>query len=199
MFKFIQQKQYDKVCSDSMDAMIAGDLEKAEKLGHKMVKTALDLFGDNHPEYGNALAHLGMIYLSGSAFVQADRYVNEGINILRLTVGEKHVGVGRIFNLLVEMNLNRERLSEAESYGQRALEIVKKTTVPNSPEIAFALCNLGRIHLEKGHFLESEEHLEHALAIRVDLFDHAHTDVAQTLEQLTHLHLIRRNPNKAAS
>ncbi len=199
MFKFIQQKQYDKICSSCMEAMVAGDLEKAEQLGQKMVRTALELFGNDHPEYGNALAHLGMVYLSGGAFVQADRYVNEGMNILRAAVGERHVGVGRILNLLVEMNLNRGRLNEAEKQGRRAHDILTATVEFRSPEMAFSFCNLGRVNLERGNFLEAEEQLEQALSIRTDLFGVGHTDVAQVLEQLTYLHLIRRNPNKAIS
>lgn len=70
-------------------------------------------------------------------FSQAEQYLNRGLEIEKVVLGENHPLFAPFLTSLGEMCLNNEDYSKAEQYLNRALEIEKVVLGENHPDLFF--------------------------------------------------------------
>ena len=108
----------------------------------------MDLYGENHPDTGTAVANLGAYYFNAKDLEQAAEFAEKALSIDRAMHGNEHADVAFDLNLLARIEQERENFTASLEYAEEALEIWGRTVGETHSRYVAALDNIATTHIE---------------------------------------------------
>jgi tetratricopeptide (TPR) repeat protein len=142
---------------------------EGEKLCREAVEKRRAVFGPEAPQYGVALANLGVAMTLQQRHEESLALSEQALAVYEKALGEHHPLYGAtLFNIA---NALRElgRLDEARARAERALVLLGETVGLEHTSIASAEHNLGLIAAAQRRHGDAQRHLERAIALSVKL------------------------------
>jgi tetratricopeptide (TPR) repeat protein len=103
----------------------------------------------------------------------------DALQIRKNGLGDNHPDTRYTEGKFAAFYYKHGKYAEAEQHFNSALKIQK--ALPDSPELAQALCGLGRLYTDQGKYVEAEPLFKQALAIQEKAIP-GHPDFADTLD-----------------
>jgi len=180
-----------------------GDYEQAID-GHLKALQIRERFGDRYGVFVST-ANLGNTYLDSGDLDLADDYLDRALNLVEEVEGEGYLS--ELYSLKGEVSLKRERLKEAKSWAQRALQMALKNKEKRSEaaacrqlgEVFRAMAKKDKQSGERGkmgdEFEKSLHHLEKSLSLFKEI--NSEHEVGKTLYELGLLYQVMGRAKEA--
>ncbi len=168
-----------------------GKQKEALEMAQRALAAAQRQRGPRHPEVGNRLHDLGVLYRDLSRHAEAEETFKRALALLEKAQGPEHADVARALNSLARLYHITGRYAEAEPMHKRALAIRAKVRGPDHPDVARSLGSLARLYQSMGRIGEAEPLFQRALALREKALGPDHADVARSLRALAVLYQVQ--------
>jgi CHAT domain-containing protein/tetratricopeptide (TPR) repeat protein len=171
------QKRYNKLYH-------AGNYAAALVEALKLEAAARVRFGEVHPNYGNALYNLGLVYAAQGKYAQAEEAYKRALAIRENALGKDHPDVADTLDNLAIVYEALGKYADAEGLSKRALAIREKTAGQNPLPLARNLNNLATVYEAQGKYIDAEKLYKRALTIKEKALGADKPTVAATLDNL---------------
>ncbi len=128
---------------------------------------------ENTLEGAQAISNLGLIYLNGGKYKQAEDQLLMALSIRQSILDKNHELIAASYNDLGVVNVQLDQ-DKALDYYESALTIYKTLHGENHPKIAIANTNMGIVYREMKLYGEAENDFETALEIWNKVYPNAH-------------------------
>jgi tetratricopeptide (TPR) repeat protein len=112
-----------------------GKSSEAVPVAERYASLARDRYGEDHLEYGAAIAWLAFVYRARARYADVEPLYKRSLAIMEKTLGPDHPNVGISLNNLAELYHSQGRYAEAEPLNQRDLAIQQKALGPDHPPL----------------------------------------------------------------
>jgi serine/threonine-protein kinase len=146
-----------------------GDFAAAEELELKAISIYEEAYGDSHTAVASNYNNLGYFALIRGLESETEAYCQRALEILTPYEG-KSVMVATVLDTQACLNIDKGRLSLAESQLTRSIAIIEELLNADSPYLAEVLMNLARLRTIQGSYLEAAAHFDRALAIGREMY-----------------------------
>lgn len=172
---------------------------KAEELAKSAINIWKNNPSGNNPHMASSYNNLGLIYESLGRYSESESYHNLALEFREKMLGDIDCDRAKTLNNLgnqyckdVAISLNnlakvyykQNKLDDAESRYQRALDIRKNVLGSWHPEVAQSYNNLAEIYRKQNKYSKAIDYYLYALAIWEKAFGKEHNDVANCLNNL---------------
>ena len=155
------------------------DLEGAERFHRDALAMWRRIFPGGHPEISRSLEQYARVAQEQGQWTAADSLYREAIDEWALLYGDAHPHLASIWANQANLRYRMGEFQNAAAAYREAIRVWR--TIGDEQTIGVGLSNLGVIERERGAYESSDTLLAEALAIRRDLYDDPHTDIALTL------------------
>jgi CHAT domain-containing protein/tetratricopeptide (TPR) repeat protein len=169
----------------------AGDYAAALVEALKLEAAAKSRFGEAHPDYGNALYNLGLVYAAQGKHEQAEEAYKRALAIMEKAFGPDDPRVASTLDNLSIVYEAVGRYSDAEGLSKRALAVREKTASQNPLPLARNLNNLAIVYGAQGKYGEAEKLHKRALTIKEKAVGADKPTVAATLDNLASVYKVQ--------
>ena len=152
--------------------------DKAEQYYQCALQSALNKYGDKHPDVATSYNNIGFIYSTQGNYSQALEYYNKALEIWLVVFGEQHPDVATCYNNIGLVYGNQGNYSQALEYYNKALEILLAVFGEQHRNVATCYNNIGGVYSSQGNYSQALEYFNKALEIRLAVFGEQHPDVA---------------------
>jgi len=167
----------------------AGNFAISDSLNRIVLALDRRLYGEQHPNVGDALINLGAIQNQLGHYTESEKLYREALDIVETYYGPAHPQTGSNLKMLGQSLVYQERYHEAHAYLTRALAIRERVYGPDHPSIATTLSDLGTIALQTADLETAERHFSRMAQIyRASLGDR-HDFVAIALSNLASVYV----------
>ena len=173
----------------------AGKFSDAMPLAERYAAETKARFGENAPEYAEALNNLAELLRLTNRRAEAEPLMRRALAIDEKSYGPNHPEVAINLNNLAKLLQDTNRLTEAEPLIRRALAIAEQSLGKNHPKVTTHLNGLAELLKATNRLAEAEPLYRRALAIDEQSLGRDHPDVATELQNLAQL---LRNLNRLA-
>ncbi len=153
-----------------------GLFESARILQEKILKTRIDLKGEEHPETLRATHAMGTILLSLGRTAEAEPLVRKTLDLRRRILGNSHQETISSLNNLGGLLLDQGKLTEAEPILREAYDVARLSLDEEDLLAVNASSNLGMLLCAQGKWEEAETHLRSTVARRKVVLGDLHHD-----------------------
>jgi serine/threonine protein kinase len=151
--------------SDTGAVMVqAGELEKGEALLHEALAEYRQTSGPPQWEQGSTLTNLGGAAMIRRQFDNAEKFLQEGEQIYRETLGDKSFYLAANLNRQAAVLSEKNDLKAAEAKAHEALAVARDFAPEHRVLWAGPMTTLGKILIKSGRTSEGEDYLRQALA-----------------------------------
>ena len=171
--------------------------DKAEQYYQCALQSALNKYGDKHPDVGTCYNNIGFIYATQGNYSQALEYYNKALEIWLVVFGEQHPDVATSYNNIGLVYGNQGNYSQALEYYNKALEILLVVFGEQHPNVATCYNNIGGVYSSQGNYSQALEYFNKALEIRLDVFGEQHPDVATSYISIGFVYFNQGNYSQA--
>ena len=166
------------------------DYEEAMTLYKRALDSAVEQFGDSHPDVATSYNNIGLVYKSQGNYAQALEYYNKALEIRLSMLGDSHPDVANSYHNIGYVYNKLGKYTRALENFNKALEIYLSAFGENHPNVFTSYCNIGITYYMQGLYSEAKVNLLKAVEIgktflNVDDFN------MQTLLSLLYRSLIR--------
>lgn len=162
-----------------------GDLDQAQRTLERVVAVRERAFGPDHPDTATAWHNLGGLLRERGSYREAASLLERAITVREKSLGDKSPEVVMTLGLLSVVRQNQGNFASARAHLERALAI-EESRGP-SPNLAYALSNLGSLHLALGEFASALPLFQRAMAIREKELGAGHPELAPLLSNIAEL------------
>jgi len=159
-------------------------LDEALVLDKQVLAIAIERYGKNSVEAGEAYSSIGHVLRNQGKFEQAKEQLALALNAVRSSNGSATLQLAHILNQLSRTMSYLKEYDEALPIALEGLEIRKKMHKQLHPEIAASLGNVSNIFEKLKKIDEAEKARRESLVVLVELFGDEHDYVAATLSSL---------------
>ncbi|GMV79660.1 MAG: hypothetical protein AMXMBFR7_08440 [Planctomycetota bacterium] len=157
------QTQAEIRCGEGIRLEFSGQPEAAERAYLDHVDILRRHFGPTHAYTGFAWVGLERFYTNRNHFEDAELCLQRGLAILRACSDQGKALVPYTLCLLGELELKRERPSQAEPYFQEALNLSRRDSENMRQEVSQSLRGLGATHIAYEDYSSAEQYTLEAL------------------------------------
>jgi CHAT domain-containing protein len=142
--------------ADALENVAANEflLDNSLDKSLKDIETALNVYKKNnltkHPYYANILTNKAYMMIYKSDYDQANQLLNQSVEILTSTVGNKSVKLAETYLVLGNLARDKGNFSDAEKHINNAKNIYKSNFGENHPSYVKCLSALGKIQYIEG-------------------------------------------------
>jgi tetratricopeptide (TPR) repeat protein len=172
----------------------AGKREEGEKEFQKALAAQRKVLGDHHPETGQTLIALGLLYINERRYPEADAAFTEALGIFQ-PLG--HFDAGTCLRMLGLSLTAQERYDEAAKRFEEALVVLREKRGAKDQLTLQAVGNLGNVYLRLGQLDAAESRLREALAGLEAIFGAESDELRAPLNQLGEVLRLRGRPDEA--
>jgi tetratricopeptide (TPR) repeat protein len=186
-----------------------GKYKDAEPLYQMALDIRQKVLGPDHPDTANSLNDLARLHYRLARYDQAERLYQQARAAWRkiLRPEPMHPDLATVYNNLAKLYYRQGDYTQARECYLKALDIRQQTlsgrlssivivlldrpgaiTLPEHPDVAATLNDLGRLYYSQGIYVEAEKLYQQALSMRNNLLDPQHSDVAESLNNLGSLY-----------
>ncbi len=158
--------------------------DKAEQYYQCALQSALNKYGDKHPDVATSYNNIGGIYADQGNYSQALEYYNKALEIRLAVFGEQHPDVANSYNNIGGIYANQGNYSQALEYYNKALEILLAVFGEQHPNVAASYNNIGCVYYNQGNYSQALEYYNKALEILLAVFGEQHPNVAATYNNI---------------
>ena len=152
--------------------------DKAEQYYQCALQSALNKYGDKHPNVATSYNNIGLVYGNQGNYSQTLEYCNKALEILLAVFGEQHPDVATSYNNIGFVYSTQGNYSQALEYNNKALEIRLVVFGEQHPDVATSYINIGFVYDNQGNYSQALEYYNKALGILLAVFGEQHPDVA---------------------
>ena len=152
--------------------------DKAEQYYQCALQSALNKYGDKHPNVATSYNNIGLVYGNQGNYSQTLEYCNKALEILLAVFGEQHPDVATSYNNIGFVYSSQGNYSQALEYNNKALEIRLVVFGEQHPDVATSYINIGFVYDNQGNYSQALEYYNKALGILLAVFGEQHPDVA---------------------
>jgi tetratricopeptide (TPR) repeat protein len=142
---------------------------------------------------------VGFFYKGQGNYTFAESWLRDCLEVARGRLGEDHLDVGSVLNILATIYLEQGKYDKAEEFILSAYDIENKLVAEKHPNVATILNNLATIYLAQGRYDEAEPLFISVFEMRKSLLGNEHLDVATSMNTLAGLYLQRGKYDEAES
>ncbi len=130
------------------------------------------------------LNSLGVVYNRKGQYPQAQRYLEQMLELLKSIYSSQHPEMARAYNNLGIALWRNGKLSESIQAYEFALEVWRESLGPSHPLVASGLANLARVLKLQGKYQEAFQYYHQAQQIREKVYAEDHPQIAFGCENL---------------
>ncbi|MBQ3244583.1 MAG: DUF2225 domain-containing protein, partial [Bacteroidaceae bacterium] len=171
--------------------------DKAEQYYQCALQSALNKYGDKHPDVATIYNNIGSVYSSQGNYSQALEYYNKALEIRLVVFGEQHSNVATCYNNIGGVYDNQGNYSQALEYYNKALEIWLAVFDEQHPNVATSYNNIGDVYSSQGNYSQALEYYNKALEILLVVFGEQHPDVALSYNNIVGVYYNQSNYSQA--
>jgi CHAT domain-containing protein/tetratricopeptide (TPR) repeat protein len=168
------------------DLRNADRFDEAVKPIEELVTLAEQLWGEGHPEVGNALGQLAAAYDAVGRTAEAEQALLKELEIRERTVGPDHPDTGTVINNLANIYDNTGRKDQAWAMYQRAYETLARSKNPDPESMTTALATYGNHYYDEGRYDLAEQYHLKALTLAKKGLGAGNEDVATCMNNLAY-------------
>lgn len=157
---------------DKSKDILERSLEKLKKTGVEDIKTA------------KVLVHLGDVNRSLSCYKDAQKYLEDGLEIFKKYYGENHSETAWAQVLLGNVYRELGKFKKAQEVIKKGLNTYRKDQDRYLNKVAWALIHLGDVHRSLGNYDQAKELYEGSVAIHKKIYGNDHIKTAWALVYL---------------
>ena len=162
----------------------AGRFERSRELQERALELTASLYGEDHPQRGNAMTNLASTLSFSGEIDLAHATYERARSLLEASLGPQHPSVASVVLNLGNLAHNAGDHETALEHYTRALEMREQSLPPDHPDIAAAINNVGVAYEKLERYEASEEYFSRALALKRASLGERHPDVAAALVNL---------------
>ena len=162
----------------------AGQLEEAEGFYEEAVAMLRASERPADLALGRALVSLGDLLVDAGRYDDAQRALQEGLDILSRVLDGDHTEIAGAYNHLGKLHYYKGDYGAAEEGWRDALAMVRRLKGDDYPMVGLLYDNLGHTYRKRGDHKAAEFHHRKALEIRRTVLGVDHVLVADTLNNL---------------
>jgi len=154
----------------------AGSFETAEPLLKEVARIKKKTYGENHPDYGQALNNLATLYIKIGLYVQAEPLMEKALRIAKITLSENNPSYGiRLKNLaLIYQGIGK--YDQAELLMKEAIRIDKDSLGEDHPDYGCDLYYLAELYTVMGWYKQAVPLMKEAMRIAKESHDKYHSE-----------------------
>jgi len=160
-----------------------GKFEEANKLLNTSLGQRKVLFGDNSPEYADALVALAGLRDAQAQFEEAEKLARQGLDVSKHHLAPNHPAIGKATALLGKILEDRGTYPAAIAVLEEAARL-QSTSDASRADLSATLTELANCHFYAGHYDTSESLNQRILAMDRELYGERHPHVADDLINL---------------
>ncbi|HEY5921347.1 MAG TPA: serine/threonine-protein kinase [Kofleriaceae bacterium] len=142
-----------------------GEYGKARDAYERALAIRTKLYGENHPDVGQAQNSLGGTLLSMGELDGAMKHFEKAVAIFEATLGPNHPDMGRPLANLASVEQLRKNFDEATRYLERAVKIFEEINGPDHPNVGLTINNLGELARDRRDCATAVTHYTRAVTI----------------------------------
>ena len=154
------------------------DYEEAIALYKRALRSAVEQFGDSHPDVATSYNNIGLVYNDQGNYVKALESYNKALEIYLSVFGDKHPNVATNYNNIAVVYFSQGNYAQALEYYNKALELYLSVFGDRHPSVATNYNNIGGVYDSQGNYAKALEYYNKALEIRLSVFGDRHPDIA---------------------
>ena len=171
--------------------------DKAEQYYQCALQSALNKYGDKHPNVATSYNNIGLVYGNQGNYSQTLEYCNKALEILLAVFGEQHPDVATSYNNIGFVYSSQGNYSQALEYYNKALEIRLAVFGEQHPDVATSYNNMGSVFDNQGNYSQALEYYNKALEILLAVFGEQHLDVATSYNNIGTIYSSQGNFSQA--
>jgi CHAT domain-containing protein/Tfp pilus assembly protein PilF len=177
----------------------AGRYAEAVPLAQQCAEIRKKALGQDHPEYGNSLSRLALLYEKTGQYAEAESLHLEAMRIDKKAFGEQSAPYTCDLRLLALLYESMGQYEKAEPLYLRAMQIDKNVGGEESSFYADDLDLLAWLYESMGRYREAEPLLVRAAEIQAKVLGEDHLDHLASLNSLAQLYMSMGQYEKAES
>ena len=173
------------------------DYEEAIALYKRALRSAVEQFGDSHPDVATSYNNIGLVYNDQGNYVKALESYNKALEIYLSVFGDKHPNVATNYNNIAVVYFSQGNYAQALEYYNKALEIYLSVFGDRHPNVATNYNNIGAVYFSHGNYAQALEYYNKALEIYLSIFGDRHPDVARSCYNIGAVYYNKGNYDQA--
>ena len=173
------------------------DYEEAIALYKRALRSAVEQFGDSHPDVATSYNNIGLVYNDQGNYVKALESYNKALEIYLSVFGDKHPNVATNYNNIAVVYFSQGNYAQALEYYNKALELYLSVFGDRHPSVATNYNNIGGVYDSQGNYAKALEYYNKALEIRLSVFGDRHPSVATNYNNIGSVYDSQGNYAKA--
>jgi len=173
------------------------DYEEAIALYKRALRSAVEQFGDSHPDVATSYNNIGLVYNDQGNYVKALESYNKALEIYLSVFGDKHPNVATNYNNIAVVYFSQGNYAQALEYYNKALELYLSVFGDRHPSVATSYNNIGGVYDSQGNYAKALEYYNKALEIRLSVFGDRHPSVATNYNNIGSVYDSQGNYAKA--
>ena len=167
--------------------------DKAEQYYQCALQSALNKYGDKHPDVATCYNNIGLVYGNQGNYSQALEYYNKALEIWLVVFGEQHPNVATCYNNIGLVYGNQGNYSQALEYYNKTLEILLVVFCEQHPNVATCYNCIGFVYSSQGNYSQALEYYNKALEIWLAVFGEQHPNVARSYADIAAILFMQGN------
>ena len=177
--------------------MDMGYFDEAIATQRKVLAFNKEYYGEESFDYGITLLNLSRSLMYADKNNEADKLLQQALNVFEKSDGKKSIDYGRVLSLLANNSMRTEHVKEAIGYGESAIEIYEAALGSNHWETAYPHFFLANAFMITNQMEEAELHVKKAYDIRAKALGKKHPVFAKSSLQRAVLNWKKGESNKA--
>ena len=173
------------------------DYEEAIALYKRALRSAVEQFGDSHPDVATSYNNIGLVYNDQGNYVKALESYNKALEIYLSVFGDKHPNVATNYNNIAVVYFSQGNYAQALEYYNKALELYLSVFGDRHPNVATNYNNIGAVYFSHGNYAQALEYYNKALEIYLSIFGDRHPDVARSCYNIGAVYYNKGNYDQA--
>ena len=154
------------------------DYEEAIALYKRALRSAVEQFGDSHPDVATSYNNIGLVYNDQGNYVKALESYNKALEIYLSVFGDKHPNVATNYNNIAVVYFSQGNYAQALEYYNKALELYLSVFGDRHPSVATSYNNIAAVYFSQGNYAQALEYYNKALELYLSVFGDRHPSVA---------------------
>ena len=164
------------------------DYDKANNYYYKALRSAIDKYGEWHPDVAVIYENIGHVHSYQSNYTVALEYYRKALEIRLESLGENYASIATSYNNIGYVNSSQGNYPAALEYYQKAYEIRLEIYGERHIDVATCYNNIGGVHYSKGDYTKALEYYHKSLEIHLDTYGERHPDVALSYNNIGSVH-----------
>ena len=167
------------------------DYKEAMALYKRALYSAVEQFGDSHPDVATSYNNIGIVYSRQGNYAHALEYYNKALEIYLSVFGDRHPNVASSYSNIGSVYHRQGKYALALENHQKSLEIRLSVFGGNHPDVAINYDNIGNVYSCQGDYALALGNHQKSLEIRLSVLGNNHPNTATSYNNIGNVYYLQ--------